>query len=81
MTILVSFQFEKKVADPEKVSGKSGNWEIWKSADSEISDFSLYNYNRKFWICNTPPLIFPRNPAVMPFIFKKGVDTRYQNRC
>ena len=32
--------------------------------DFEISDFSLYNYNRKIWICNTPPpLIFPRNPA------------------
>ena len=60
----------------EKLSGKSGNREIWKSADSEISDFSLYNYNRKFWICNTPPLIFLRNPAILPFIFKKGVDTK-----
>ena len=53
-----NFPIRKKVADPEKVSGKSGNWEIWKSADSEISDFSLYNYNRKFWICNTPPFDF-----------------------
>ena len=71
-----NFPIRKKVADPEKVSGKSGNREIWKSADSEISDFSLYNYNRKFWICNTPPLIFLRNPAILPFIFKKGVDTK-----
>ena len=62
-----NFPIRKKVADPEKVSGKSGNREIWKSADSEISDFSLYNYNRKFWICNTPPLIFPRNPAFPGF--------------
>ena len=71
-----NFPIRKKVADPEKVFGKSGNREIWKSADSEISDFSLYNYNRKFWICNTPPLIFLRNPAILPFIFKKGVDTK-----
>ena len=71
-----NFPIRKKVADPEKVSGKSGNREIWKSADSEISDFSLYSYNRKFWICNTPPLIFLRNPAILPFIFKKGVDTK-----
>ena len=77
MTILVSFQFEKKVADPEKVSGKSGNWEILKSADSEIPDFSLYNYNRKIWICNThPPLDFSAKSSDFAFIFKKGVDTK-----
>ena len=23
-----------------------------------------------------PPLIFPRNPSILPFIFKKGVDTK-----
>ena len=72
MTILVIFQFEKKLRIRKKFPG---NWEIWKSADSEIPDFSLYNYNRKIWICNTP-LIFPRTPATLPFIFKKGVDTK-----
>ena len=55
----------------EKISGKWGNGEIWKSAVSEIPNFSLSNYNRKFWICNTL-LIFPRNPAFLPFIFKEG---------
>ena len=73
MTILVILQFEKKLRIRKKFPG---NREIWKSADSEISDFSLYSYNRKFWICNTPPLIFLRNPAILPFIFKKGVDTK-----
>ena len=65
ITILVTFQFEKDCGSG-KNSWKSGKWEIWKSADSEIPDFSIYNYNRKFWICNTPPLIFPRNPAEKP---------------
>ena len=68
-----NFPIRKKLRIRKKFPG---NWEIWKSADSEIPDFSLYNYNRKFWICNTPPLIFLRNPAILPFIFKKGVDTK-----
>ena len=80
--LAISFAIEAKLADSAdsrksfREIGKSGNREIWKSADSEISDFSLYSYNRKFWICNTPPLIFLRNPAILPFIFKKGVDTK-----
>ena len=47
--------------------------------DLRILKFRIFPYIiiiGNFGFAIPPPLIFPRNPATLPFIFKKGVDTK-----
>ena len=56
-----------------------GNREIGKSGNRRILKFRIFPYIiiiGNFGFAIPPPLIFLRNPAILPFIFKKGVDTK-----
>ena len=67
MTILVIFQFEKKLRIRKKFPG---NREIGKSGNRRILKFRIFPYIiiiGNFGFAIPPPLIFPRNPAFPGF--------------